>query len=245
MSNLSVRMKKLTLVAMACVIVFGTYGQPAGTEKKSIAHSRPVVSEQFTGYLFAYFEGSGDKTKQEQLRFAVSDDAMNWFALNDNQPILSSGEVSQSGGIRDPHILRKEDGKGFYITATDMFANKNGWGSNPGIVMLQSNDLIHWTHSIIDLAKAYPKKFGNVKWVWAPQTIYDPKAKKYLVYFTIRYEGDNKLDFYAAYANKDFSGFENEPRLLFSPKYGAIDGDIIYKNGVYHFFFKGNTKDAS
>ena len=230
---------------MAWAIAFATCGQQTGVKKKRVAPSDPVVTEQFTGYLFAYFEGSGDKTKQEQLRFAVSDNAMNWFALNDNQPILSSGDVSQSGGIRDPHILRKEDGKGFYLTATDMFANKNGWGSNPGIVMLQSNDLINWTHSIIDLAKAYPKKFGNVKWVWAPQTIYDPKTKKYLVYFTVRYEGDNKLDFYAAYANKDFSGFEHEPRLLFSPKYGAIDGDIIYRDGVYHFFFKGNTKDAS
>lgn len=193
------------------------------------------------GYLFAYFEGKG--ADQEQLRFAVSQDATNWFALNGNRPIIPSSEISQTGGIRDPHILRGEDGKSFYMVATDMFTIKNGWDTNPGIILMKSDNLLDWSHSVIDLAKLYPKKFGDVKWVWAPQTIYDPKVKKYLVYFTVRLHGNNKLDFYSAYANKDFTGFEKEPKLMFSPKYGGIDGDIIYKDGLYHFFFKGNTKD--
>ena len=32
------------------------------------------------GYLFAYFEGKGDGDQQEQVRFAVSDDAIHWKA---------------------------------------------------------------------------------------------------------------------------------------------------------------------
>ena len=32
---------------------------------------------------------------------------------------------------------------------------------------------------------------------------------------------------------------------MFAPKYGAIDGDIIHKDGTYHFFYKGNTKDRN
>jgi arabinoxylan arabinofuranohydrolase len=195
-------------------------------------------------YLFAYFEGSGTKEKQEQLRLAVSADAVNWFALNKNQPIIPSDQISQTGGIRDPHLLRGEKGEAFYLVATDMFTVKNGWDSNPGIILMKSANLTDWTSTSIDLAKLYPKKFDRVKWVWAPQTIYDTQAKKYLVYFTVRSHDDLKLDFYAAYANKDFTGFEKEPTLLFSPKYGGIDGDIIYKDGTYHLFFKGNTKDA-
>ena len=201
-------------------------------------------TKDFTGYLFAYFEGSGDKDKQEQLRFAASADALNWFALNDNKPIIPAEQLSKTGGIRDPHILRGHDARSFYMTATDMYTVKNGWDHNSGIVLLHSKDLLNWSHHAIDLAQAYPKKFGNVKWVWAPQTIYDEKAGKYLIYFTVRFNNDEKLDFYAAYANKDFTGFEQEPELLFHPKYGAIDGDIVYKDGLYHFFFKGNTKDA-
>ena len=202
-------------------------------------------ADKAAGYLFAYFEGSGDKNTQEQLRFAVSQDAQNWVALNNNKPILSSADISQTGGIRDPHILRGEDKKSFYMVATDMFTAKNGWGSNPGIILMRSDNLTDWKHNTVDLAKLYPKKFKNVKWVWAPQTIYDPLAKKYLVYFTVKSYENDKLDFYAAYANKDFSGFEREPTLLFSPKFGGIDGDIVYKDGVYHFFFKGNTKDGA
>lgn len=204
-----------------------------------------VDKQKFEGYLFAYFEGSGKGRETEQIRFAVSENAINWFALNHNQPVLRSEVISQTGGVRDPHILRGEDGKSFYMVATDMFTHRNGWDHNPGIVMLKSDNLLDWKHSIIDLEKLYPKKFAKVKWVWAPQTIFDPKAKKYLVYFTVRFYYNEKLDFYCAYANKDFSGFEKEPKLMFSAKYGAIDGDIIYKDGLYHFFYKGNTKDAN
>ena len=87
------------------------------------------VKKDFTGYLFAYFEGTGNPHKQEQLRFAVSKDAVNWHALNGNQPIIASDTISESGGIRDPHILRGEDGC-YYMVATDMytFDPAQGWG---------------------------------------------------------------------------------------------------------------------
>jgi len=205
---------------------------------------RDAVENKFSGYLFAYFEGTGKGELQEQLRFAVSADAESWSALNGNRPILPASEMSLTGGIRDPHILRGADGKSFYLVATDMFTVRDGWDSNPGIVLMRSENLTDWRHAAIDLPKRYPKKFGNVKWVWAPQTIYDPEVGKYLVYFTVRFHGDDRLDFYCAYANADFTGFEREPVLLFAPKFGGIDGDIVHKDGLYHFFFKGNTKDA-
>ncbi|MCU4677197.1 glycoside hydrolase family 43 protein [Catenovulum sp. 2E275] len=202
-------------------------------------------SPSYTAYLFAYFEGSGDKLKQEQLRFAVSADAIHWQALNNNQPIIASKLISQTGGIRDPHILRGENNQNFYMVATDMFTHKNGWDSNPGIVLMKSTNLIDWQSNWIDLRKSYPEKFANVQWVWAPQTIYDKEANKYLVYFTIRYKGETNLDLYGAYTNEDFSGFESAPKLMFRAKYGSIDGDIIYKNNLYHLFYKGNTKNEA
>ncbi|MDA3854222.1 MAG: family 43 glycosylhydrolase [Bacteroidales bacterium] len=199
--------------------------------------------ENFEGYLFAYFEGRGVDEKQEQIRFAVSDDAVHWKALNNNEPILSSSEISNTGGVRDPHILRGAKGDGFYMVATDMYTRKNGWDHNPGLVLLHSSNLLDWQSSAINLEKRYPEKFKNVKWVWAPQSFYDQKKEKYLVYFTVRYDDNLKLVFYSAYANKDFSAFESTPKLLYSAKDGAIDGDIILKDGTYHLFYKGNTKD--
>ena len=198
----------------------------------------------FAGYLFAYFEGGGDQKLMEQLRFAVSEDARNWYALNGNRPIIASDSISESGGIRDPHILRGEDGC-YYIVATDMhtYDPKQGWGSNPGIVLLKSKDLVNWTHAKINLSKDWSGHFGDAYWVWAPQTIYDRKAGKYMIYFTLQRNDRKTLITYYAYANKDFTGFESEPRVLFSAKYGSIDNDIIYKDGTYHLFYKGNTKD--
>lgn len=213
--------------------------------KKSFNVSIAYQEQPLQGYLFTYFEGSGPRTMDEQLRFGVSTNAVDWFALNKNLPIINSDTISGTGGVRDPHILRGEDEKSFYLVATDMSTAKNGWGHNPGIVMLKSSDLVNWKHGFIDLEKCYSAKFKNIQWVWAPQTIYDPAAGKYLVYFTVKFKDDAKLDFYSGYANADFNGFENEPTLMFSPEYGAIDGDIIYKDGTYHFFFKGNTKDEN
>ena len=199
------------------------------------------------GYLFAYFEGQGPGALQEHLRFAISNDGFNWNALNHNSPIISSDTISITGGIRDPHILRAEDGKSFYMVATDMNTVRDGWGSNPGIVMLKSDDLINWTHSIVNLSKDYSKHFSDAYWVWAPQTIYDPEVKKYMVYFTLRRNNRDKgLVTYYAYANKDFTGFESEPKILFRAKDGCIDNDIVKgPDGKWHMFFKGNTKDKN
>ena len=212
----------------------------------AVVVSLQASAQEMSGYLFAYFEGSGDTNLMEQLRFAVSEDAQNWYALNENRPIIASDSISESGGIRDPHILRGEDGC-YYIVATDMhvFDPKQGWGSNPGIVLLKSKDLISWTHAKINLSKDWSEHFGDAYWVWAPQTIYDRKARKYMIYFTLQRNDRKTLITYYAYANKDFTAFESEPKVLFEAKYGSIDNDIIYKDGVYHLFYKGNTKDAN
>lgn len=214
-----------------------------GTPLQVSAAKKAAPNNKFAGYLFAYFEGSGNK--QEYLRFAISEDAKNWYALNDNQPVIASDSISTSGGIRDPHILRGEDGC-YYIVATDMNTVKNGWKDNPGIVLMKSKDLVNWTHSKIVLKEDYKEHFSDAYWVWAPQTIYDKKAKKYMIYFTLQRTGDGRKSMitYYAYANKDFTGFESEPKVLFKAKYNCLDNDIIERNGVYHMFYKGNIKNA-
>lgn len=209
------------------------------------AKKQPSRNTVFAGYLFAYFEGGGDPNLQEQLRFAVSEDAKNWYALNGNRPVVGSDTISESGGIRDPHILRGEDDC-YYIVATDMKVAANGWKENPGIVLMKSSDLVNWSHAKINLGKDWPE-FSDAYWVWAPQTVYDSKARKYMIYFTLQRTGDNRksLITYYAYANSDFTAFESAPRRLFFAKYGSIDNDIIYKDGTYHLFYKGNTKDEN
>lgn len=228
-------MKKIFSFAVALAML-------APVQAKTV---RNTAKEKYAGYVFAYFEGRGEGKLQEHLRFAVSEDAKNWYALNGNKPVVMSDTISESGGIRDPHILRGEDGQ-YYIVATDMNTVKNGWTENPGIVLMKSKDLVTWSHAKINLGKDWPA-FKDAYWVWAPQTIYDNKAKKYMIYFTLQRTGDGRksLITYYAYANKDFTAFESEPKVLFSAKYGSIDNDIILRDGTYHLFYKGNIKDAN
>ncbi len=192
--------------------------------------------EPYTYYLFTYFTGNG--ADHESIRFALSDNGYQYRALNNNMPVISSADVSITGGLRDPHILRKHDGKGFYMVATDMQVAKYGWGPNIAMVLMQSDDLVHWKSSIVNIPQSFAA-FKDVNRVWAPQTIYDESVGKYMIYWSMRF-GEGADVIYYSYANKDFTALETEPKqLYFNPGGGAtIDGDIIKKDGLYHLFFK-------
>jgi hypothetical protein len=93
--------------------------------------ANPVSEKDQTFYLFTYF--TGNDVKDESIHFAISADGYHYLALNNNQPVLDSKIISSTGGVRDPHILRCEDGKTFYMVATDMTSGK-GWDSNRAMV---------------------------------------------------------------------------------------------------------------
>ncbi|MFC0772372.1 family 43 glycosylhydrolase [Terrimonas alba] len=197
--------------------------------------------EKYDAYLFTYF--TGNAKEDEQIRFALSKDGYNFRALNNNKPVISSEKISETGGVRDPHILRGHDGKTFYMVVTDM-ASANGWDSNRAMVLLKSTDLINWTSSIINIQKKYPGQDSLLR-VWAPQTIYDANTGRYMIYFSMKH-GKDPDKIYYAYANKDFTDLATEPKqLFFSPTNGAcIDGDIVFKDGKYHLFFKTEGEGA-
>ncbi len=201
-----------------------------------LAPALRAADKDYAGYLFVYF--TGNPMPMEQICFAVSEDGYNFETLNCGKPILDSKVISSTGGVRDPHILRSADGKNFYMVATDM-VSANGWDSNRAMVLLKSKDLVHWKHNVVNIQKRYPDQ-GRLKRVWAPQTIYDPKAGKYMVYWSMKYGANGHDVIYYAYANDDFTDLATDPKPLFLPADGqsCIDGDIIYKDGVFHLFYK-------
>lgn len=190
--------------------------------------------ENFSAYLFAYFVGNGPG--QEAIHFAVSPDGYNYLALNGNKAVISADTISDRGGVRDPHILRGRDGY-FYMTVTDLYVPKDGW-TNIGMVFLKSKNLIEWSYAKVNIPALFPK-FADVTRVWAPQTIYDAEAGKYMVYFSMLQPGGADIIYYA-YANKEFTSLETEPKqLFFHPESkSCIDGDIVFKDGKYNLFFK-------
>lgn len=219
----------VTITATATIKENGTFSKDK--EFEICIHK----DEGFVGYLFAYF--TGNDPLQEQIYFALSNDGYNYLSLNDGNPIISGSEISDKGGVRDPHILRGHNGN-FYMVVTDMRSSQ-GWTSNHGVVLLKSSDLINWTHSKIDLKAIYPE-FSNINRAWAPQVIYDEEEGKYMVYFSMKTNEPGSYDIiYYAYTNPEFTEFESVPEQLFyhPENKSCIDGDIIYKDGKYHLFF--------
>lgn len=214
------------------LIFFSYYKLPANS-----ITAQAIQDNKLNGYLWVYFTGNGP-TNQENIFFALSSDGFNYRALNGGKYVIKADTISKMNGVRDPHILRGNDGC-FYMVATDMQAKK-GWESNHGIVLMKSKDLIHWAHSAIDIQIRFPR-FKNITRAWAPQTYYDEKTGKYLVYFSMIEPNGHDIIYYS-YANKDFTDLETEPKVLFDNGVSTIDGDIIYRNGVYNLFFK--TEDA-
>ena len=199
------------------------------------SQQKEVQEKDYVAYLFTYF--TGNHISEEAVCYAVSMDGYSYWALNGGKPVLDSKVISSTGGVRDPHILRGEDGKTFYMVLTDM-VSANGWDSNRAMVLLKSNDLVNWTHTVINMQKKYEGQ-ESLKRVWAPQTIFDPEAGKYMVYWSMQYAGGPDVIYYA-YANDDFTDLEGEPKVLFLPenRKSCIDGDIVYKDGVFHLFYK-------
>ena len=201
----------------------------------AFSQQKEVQEKDYVAYLFTYF--TGNHISEEAVCYAVSMDGYSYWALNGGKPVLDSKVISSTGGVRDPHILRGEDGKTFYMVLTDM-VSANGWDSNRAMVLLKSNDLVNWTHTVINMQKKYDGQ-ESLKRVWAPQTIFDPEAGKYMVYWSMQYAGGPDVIYYA-YANDDFTDLEGEPKVLFLPenRKSCIDGDIVYKDGVFHLFYK-------
>lgn len=227
-----------THFSIVLFLLFFNFSQAQNNNTKGIP---PVIAEKdLTAYLFVYF--TGNSVEDEAVRYAISADGYHYYHLNNNKPVIDSKVISSTGGVRDPHILRGDDGKTFYMVLTDMTSSK-GWDSNRAMVLLKSIDLVNWKSSIVNIQTTFPGN-ENLKRVWAPQTIYDAKAGKYLIYFSLQYAGGPDKIYYA-YANKDFTGLESAPKLLFVPKSGraCIDGDIIEKDGIYHLFYKTETEN--
>jgi hypothetical protein len=201
------------------------------------------------GYLLVYFK---DQTQSAYL--AISRDGYTFTDINGGQPVFDGTLLAEQKGVRDPHITRGPDG-GFYLVMTDLHisaqragfrttqwerpAEQYGWGNNRAIVMMKSWDLIHWTHSDVRVDKAFPE-LGDISSSWAPETIYDEKKGKMMVYFTIRYGPNDDCHLYYAYADDAFTKLETKPERIAETT--GIDGDISKVGDRFHLYYVDGAK---
>ena len=204
--------------------------------------------KDYAGYLLVYFK---DQTQCAYL--AISRDGYTFTDINGGQPVFDGTLLAEQKGVRDPHITRGPDGA-FYLVMTDLHifgqragyrttqwerpVEQYGWGNNRAIVMMKSWDLIHWAHSDFRIDKAFPE-LGDISTAWAPETVYDEKARKIMVYFSMRY-GPKGSDLYYAYADPTFTKLETKPELL--AKLDGADGDITKVGDKFELYFVSDAK---
>jgi len=193
-------------------------------------------SSLHAGYLFVTFTGE-ETPMSEQIYFAVSDDGFEWQGLKGGNPMLVStlGEK----GVRDPYLLRSQDGSTFYLIATDLSIHLNpNWGravteGSHSIVIWESQDLVHWTAP--RLVSVAPEDAGCT---WAPEAVYDEQTGDYLVFWASTTGRDEfqKHRIWAA-RTRDFREF-GEPFVFVEKATAVIDTTIVREGDRYYRFTK-------
>ncbi|UFR05965.1 glycoside hydrolase family 43 protein [Streptomyces sp. Go40/10] len=208
----------LGMAAATPLAVTGALGAGAGA-----AHAAG------TAYAMAYFTESPNGTGTDYgLHLAVSTDSLNWMPLNQNDPVVIPTEGAL--GLRDPFLLRKQDGT-FVVLATDLKGTDWSYVSQY-VHVWNSPDLRTFTgyHRL--------KVHSLNTHAWAPEAFWDAGRGQYaLIYSAVGSGGHNVImvnyttDFVTASA----------PQVFFDPGYDVIDGDMaVGVNGVNYLYFKKN-----
>ncbi|MBQ9532162.1 MAG: hypothetical protein IJR70_08825 [Eubacterium sp.] len=226
-----------------------------------VQDSDPAPSSTEDKYLFTYF--TGNSNEGEKLRYAVSEDGINFTALNNGEAVTEvnvpeSGEgltvyptgtatsAWSTGHIRDPYAFKAQDGS-YYILATDLNTVTAGFNNNSKMLVWHLDDLEdidEVTPWAIDVTGMF-----NAGWVyraWAPEAIWDPVEQKYMLYFAARTSQNGETVMYYVYTS-DFKTFTSTPKRLVN--YGNadnIDGDITYNpsDHLYYLWYKNENNST-
>ena len=220
-----------------------------GAEVKKVYPAYEKEDKNMYAYLYAHMSSQGEYTG-----YALSQYGQHWQAMLDGREVFDTKANTITGGMRDAYVLRRENG-GFMLAGTDMTA-RLGWESNHIMDLMLSPDLVHWTKNVkIDLES--PENLKAVSQVpeiqaaihrtitaeemtaaWAPQIIYDPQTKTYVIYYSVGYRvkfknpKHNRLNYHRMFyqlIDEDLN-ILTEPRLYFDPGYDIIDDDIVWND---------------
>jgi hypothetical protein len=203
-----------------------------------------MPDEPYADYLLTYFTGE-DHAGGEQVRFAVSRDGdpLRWDTLAGGDAVLTS-ELG-TGGVRDPFLVRRPSGDGFYLVATDLHIHRSqDWmacqrtGSR-SLVVWESPDLVTWSEPW--LAEVAPPTAGNV---WAPEVTWHEETSSYAVYWaSMLYPADDPEHQGVSYnrmlvaRTTDFREF-TPAQVWVDPGHSVIDSTVIEHEGTFYRFSK-------
>ncbi|MDT0343687.1 AbfB domain-containing protein [Streptomyces litchfieldiae] len=142
----------------------------AGTRTAGPTAGPPAVARTYAAYVMGYFTESPARLADTYaLHLAVSTDGPNWTPLNRNNPVATP--TAGTGGLRDPFILRKQNGT-FAILATDL----------RGTDFTQQNQYIHaWDSADLRGFTGYRRLRTHTMptHTWAPEAFWDAARGQY------------------------------------------------------------------
>ncbi|SPF01591.1 Alpha-L-arabinofuranosidase B (ABFB) [Streptomyces sp. MA5143a] len=181
-----------------------------------------------SAYVMVYFTESTTMLEANYgLHLAVSQDGLNWTPLNQNAPVVTP--TLGAGGLRDPFVMRKQDGS-FVVLATDL--NGTDWNHDSvNIHVWDSTDLRTFTG--YRLLKLHDMTDTHS---WAPEAFWDPGRGRYgILYSSVNSSGHNVI--MVSYTT-DFRT-TTDPQVFFDPGYDIIDGNLtIGVGGVNYLYYK-------
>ncbi|GIF18146.1 hypothetical protein BJ973_008891 [Actinoplanes tereljensis] len=186
----------------------------------------PAAAATYAGYAMAYFTESPNMSAANYgLHIAVSSDGLNWTPINQNNPVVTP--TAGALGLRDPYILRKQDGT-FEVLATDL--KGTDWSYNSQYIHVwDSTDLRSFTN--------YRRLKVNslATHSWAPEAFWDAGRNQYGVIYSSVVGGHNVI--MVSYTT-DFRT-ATEGTVFFDNGTDVIDGNLVSQGGVNYFYYRG------
>jgi len=186
-------------------------------------------------YLFSYFTDNG----QDGLHLAYSHDGLKWKALKDGKSLVAP-TVGNDKLMRDPFILQGKDGLFHMVWTSSWKERQIGYAS--------SKDLINWSEQKAIPVMAHEPTAKNC---WAPEMVYDPQNKNYIIFWATTIPGRHS-DVASSESEKglnhrmyctttsDFQNFR-PTKIFFNPDFSVIDATILPKGNTFYMFLKNEN----
>jgi non-reducing end alpha-L-arabinofuranosidase len=179
----------------------------------------------YSAYVMAYFKESPSMQGASYgLHLAVSSDGLNWSPLNQNNAVATPTQGTL--GLRDPYLLRKQDGS-FVVLATDL--NGTDFG--------QQNQFIHiWDSADLTSFTGYRRVRMHTlpTHTWAPEAFYDPARGQYGIFYSVH---NGTRDVFFVNYTTDFRTV-SAPQTFFDPGFNVLDGTMFTEGGVNYLYYK-------
>ncbi|MET7421099.1 glycoside hydrolase family 43 protein [Dactylosporangium sp. NPDC005555] len=202
----------------------GLSGLSVAAAAVGVAATPSAAAAANAAYVFVYFTETPNQSGANYgLHVAVSTDGLNWAPLNQNNPVVTP--TAGTLGLRDPFILRKQDGT-FVILATDL--NGTDFGQN--------NQYLHvWDSANLTSFTGYRRvKMHNLAThTWAPTAFWDAARGQY----GIVYSANNGSDVFMVNYTSDFRTVSAN-QVYFSPGFAVLDGDVVVDGSTFYLYYK-------